>query len=244
VNSWRSVSSRWTCCRRSNSVHRFGLRSIVPKSKRSRSWRSGVLPPKHSPARMLQYSRYDRSCRATSRRRGRRARRRVSAVRSPARRPLRPRRLGRNTGSGVEALIEGDGEQIDEFLNALIANPPPLAHITALHVVERPSTDVSAFTIVASETTGGTQAIPADVALCGDCRRELYDPADRRYRHPSSTAPTAVRAIRSSRACPTTANARRCAGLPCARRAGVNTKIPAAGAFMPNRSLVRTAARD
>jgi len=36
----------------------------------------------------------------------------------------------RNTGSGVEALIEGDGEQIDEFLNALIANPPPLAHIT------------------------------------------------------------------------------------------------------------------
>lgn len=90
----------------------------------------------------------------------------------------------RNTGSGVEALIEGDGEQIDAFLDALIADPPPLAQITALHVVERPSTDVRAFTIVASETTGGTQAIPADVALCGDCRRELYDPADRRYRHP------------------------------------------------------------
>jgi len=174
----------------------------------------------------------------------RRARRRVSAVRSPARRPLRPRRLGAQHRQRRRGVDRRDGEQIDEFLNALIANPPPLAHITALHVVERPSTDVSAFTIVASETTGGTQAIPADVALCGDCRRELYDPADRRYRHPFINCTNCGPRYSIVEGLPYDANARRCAGLPCARRAGVNTKIPAAGAFMPNRSLVRTAARD
>ena len=90
----------------------------------------------------------------------------------------------RNTGSGVEALIEGRGVQIDAFLSELVSAPPPLAQISAFRVNERAATDVRTFTIVASDANGGTQAIPADVAVCHDCRGELYDPADRRYRHP------------------------------------------------------------
>jgi hydrogenase maturation protein HypF len=90
----------------------------------------------------------------------------------------------RNTGSGVEAVIEGGDEQIDAFLYELVSVPPPLSRIDDLRVSERPATDAQAFHIVASDATGGTQAIPADVALCEDCRRELADPADRRYRYP------------------------------------------------------------
>jgi len=224
VNSWRSVSSRWTCCRRSNSVHRFGLRSIVPKSKRSRSWRSGVLPPKHSPARMLQYSRYDRSCRAASRRRGRRA--------SVGFRPFVHRLAGRyglagwvrNTGSGVEALIEGDGEQIDEFLNALIANRRRSRTYRAARG-RAPVDRREQVTIVASETTAERRRFRPTWRYAATAGASYTIPPTAAIATPSSTAPTAVRAIRSSRACPTTANARRCAGLPCARRAGVNTKI-------------------
>jgi hydrogenase maturation protein HypF len=40
------------------------------------------------------------------------------------------------------------------------------------------------FTIAASRPASGTAAIPTDVATCDDCLRELFDPGNRRYRHP------------------------------------------------------------
>jgi len=90
----------------------------------------------------------------------------------------------RNAGTGVEALVEGGNVQIDAFLAALVAAPPPLASITDVRVAEEPAADIHTFAIVASRSSAGIQPIPADVALCSDCRRELDDPADRRYRYP------------------------------------------------------------
>lgn len=89
----------------------------------------------------------------------------------------------RNTGNGVEALIEGDAEGVDAFLSQLVSEPPPLAQITRLRVVEHATTEISTFSIAPSKRNEGTQSIPADVALCEDCRRELYDLTDRRYRY-------------------------------------------------------------
>ncbi len=40
------------------------------------------------------------------------------------------------------------------------------------------------FRIELSAPTARTALIPADVATCDDCLRELFDPADRRYRYP------------------------------------------------------------
>jgi len=72
------------------------------------------------------------------------------------------------------------------FLDALEHQPPPLARIVSIE--QRPLTDPVAdgsFTIL--ESTAGAltnTAIPPDIAICDDCRRELLDPADRRYRYP------------------------------------------------------------
>ena len=44
------------------------------------------------------------------------------------------------------------------------------------------------FRIVENQpVTGATTPIPPDIAVCGDCITELFDPSDRRYRHPFIT---------------------------------------------------------
>jgi hydrogenase maturation protein HypF len=90
----------------------------------------------------------------------------------------------RNAGNGVEALIEGRSEQIEAFLAQLTVQPPPLARIAGVQSSPETPAGLRGFAIVASLNGTGTQPIPADVALCADCRRELHDPSDRRYRYP------------------------------------------------------------
>jgi hydrogenase maturation protein HypF len=82
----------------------------------------------------------------------------------------------------VEA--EGEPERLDAFALALREEAPPLARVQSV-VAERIAArgDV-AFRIAASEATGRSAPIPPDVATCDDCLRELFDPADRRYRYP------------------------------------------------------------
>jgi len=89
----------------------------------------------------------------------------------------------RNGPEGV--VIEAEGAGIDAFLQLLQRELPPLARIDSL--IEAPLAVVGDrdFAIVA--TTPGAAAgaaIPADTAICADCLRELFDPADRRYLHP------------------------------------------------------------
>lgn len=90
----------------------------------------------------------------------------------------------RNAGSGVEAHVEGSDEQIDAFLAQLVQAPPPLAQIADVRSTPAAPHGAHGFAIVASERDAGTQPIPADVALCADCRREMRDPGDRRFGYP------------------------------------------------------------
>ncbi len=91
-----------------------------------------------------------------------------------------------NTDQGV--IIEGHGlaADLDNFIDALTLDAPPLARITAISQRQIPTaTGRQTFTIMDSRNGCATQAmIPADIALCDDCRRELLDPTDRRYRYP------------------------------------------------------------
>jgi hydrogenase maturation protein HypF len=91
----------------------------------------------------------------------------------------------RNTSSGVDIEAEGPAEALASFLEALRAEAPPLAHIDRLLASDIPPSGHEGFAILHSQPQAGAfQPISPDIALCADCRRELFDPADRRYRYP------------------------------------------------------------
>ncbi|MGE5726602.1 MAG: carbamoyltransferase HypF [Acidobacteriota bacterium] len=90
-----------------------------------------------------------------------------------------------NTPAGVMIEVQGAGEAVDDFLTRLPAQSPPLARITAVSVRDLPCNGDRRFEIVASHGQESVRTlISPDVAICADCLRELFDPADRRYRYP------------------------------------------------------------
>jgi hydrogenase maturation protein HypF len=87
-----------------------------------------------------------------------------------------------NDGEGV--LIEAEGSGLDRFAEGLVSSAPPLARVESLIVEAIEPLGETTFRILDSVASGRSAAIPADVATCDDCLRELFDPADRRYRYP------------------------------------------------------------
>ena len=88
-----------------------------------------------------------------------------------------------------EVLVEAQGEPatLDAFAAALISSAPPLArpHVISCQLI--PVRDLRGFEILASASAIASQPdihIPPDYSLCDDCRREMRDPDDRRYRYP------------------------------------------------------------
>ena len=95
-----------------------------------------------------------------------------------------------NDSGAVFLEVQGPGARIDEFRRRLRAEAPPLAAISAIHVVDIDADTLcdSGFRIVESQAVAGaTTPIPPDIAVCDDCIAELFDPNDRRYRHPFVT---------------------------------------------------------
>jgi hydrogenase maturation protein HypF len=98
-----------------------------------------------------------------------------------------------NDSGAVFLEVQGARARVDEFERRLRNEAPPLARIGAVTV-----TDLTAdtacrgeFRIVASQSVTGAHTpktpIPPDVAVCDDCVAELFDPHNRRYRHPFVT---------------------------------------------------------
>ncbi|HEX3268669.1 MAG TPA: carbamoyltransferase HypF [Gaiellaceae bacterium] len=89
-----------------------------------------------------------------------------------------------NDGEGVVIEAEGERGRLEEFAAALADEAPPLARVASVSSEPVPARGEGEFTIAESAVTGRSALIPADVATCDDCLRELFDPADRRYRYP------------------------------------------------------------
>jgi hydrogenase maturation protein HypF len=91
----------------------------------------------------------------------------------------------KNGADGVEIHIEGRESDLEAFARALIAEAPPAARIAATSVHDVPPESQAGFEIRESEPQlRPTVRISPDLATCDACVRELFDPADRRYRYP------------------------------------------------------------
>ena len=90
-----------------------------------------------------------------------------------------------NKGPYVEILAQGTKKQTDIFLELLEKKPPRRAAILKIDVHEiNVDTVYSKFDIIESEKTAGEIFISPDIAICDECKKELFDPKDRRYLHP------------------------------------------------------------
>ena len=90
-----------------------------------------------------------------------------------------------NDGRGVVVEVEGDPGALDAFASSLRQEAPPLARVESLVWRAATPRNERAFVIGPSEPGGSLAALVApDAATCPDCLRELFDPADRRFRYP------------------------------------------------------------
>ncbi|WP_171074075.1 acylphosphatase [Nonomuraea basaltis] len=92
----------------------------------------------------------------------------------------------RNAGGHVVISATGPPARLEAFIAGLKTDRPEAARIRDVLVTPgAPGGDVTGFEIVESETASGvSREIPPDLATCGECLRELFDPANRRYRYP------------------------------------------------------------
>ena len=90
-----------------------------------------------------------------------------------------------NKGPYVEIFAQGTKAQVDGFLEDLEKRPPKRAAILKMnveHLDNNPEFD--GFEIIESEKTKGEIFVSPDIAICDECKEELYDPNNRRYLHP------------------------------------------------------------
>ena len=90
-----------------------------------------------------------------------------------------------NTSRGVEIEVEGEPEALERFIQRIQSDPPPLAKITEIEVVDIQIKGEVEFLIRSSrEEERRSTLISPDISICDDCLVELFDPEDRRYHYP------------------------------------------------------------
>jgi len=92
----------------------------------------------------------------------------------------------RNESSSVRIQIQGPGNALEEFCSRLVSDSPPQARIESIEIRVLPA-DLSEKEFWIASSSGAwakAPVIPADLATCEECRREIFTPSERRYRYP------------------------------------------------------------
>ena len=97
----------------------------------------------------------------------------------------------RNTGGIVTVMASGSEVSLGEFYHRLISEVPTGGFVTSVEVEEIDAAETSelegkGFTIIESnqDNKANLPLIPADIATCENCKKELLNPTNRRYLHP------------------------------------------------------------
>ncbi len=88
-----------------------------------------------------------------------------------------------NVGGIVEIFVEGSRETILAFTEELRNAALPI-FVETLRMEETAPVGGSDFRAIESHGTPQAPLFPADIGICDDCRRELFDSSDRHYRYP------------------------------------------------------------
>ena len=93
-----------------------------------------------------------------------------------------------NDPQGATMEIEGPAGVINDFLDCLPAELPPLARLEKIEQESLEPLGEEGFE-VRSSTLGRREGalVPPDAVLCDDCRQEMEDPEDRRFHYPFTT---------------------------------------------------------
>lgn len=92
-----------------------------------------------------------------------------------------------NTSEDVRIEVQGERSQLEQFVFELQSSAPPLARIESIEVTYHScdGNGYRTFEIRQSISEEGKyQLVSPDIATCGACLREVFDPRDRRYCYP------------------------------------------------------------
>ena len=90
-----------------------------------------------------------------------------------------------NSPQGVFIEVEGGREVLEVFRDRLEHDHPPRAVVQSLEASWLDAAGYQRFEIRESAGIGEVSAlVMPDIAICGDCRQELEDPSNRRFRYP------------------------------------------------------------
>jgi acylphosphatase len=90
-----------------------------------------------------------------------------------------------NSSQGVFVEVEGGRACVEEFVSRIEAEKPPRSSVQNLETSWLDAAGYTGFEIRPSSASGAkTALVLPDIATCGDCLREIFDPRDRRYRYP------------------------------------------------------------
>lgn len=94
-----------------------------------------------------------------------------------------------NTRDSVEIEIQGAPEKVSMYVDHFNSFTPENAVISFFASEQIPAVyEEKIFSIIESRESGPTRfSIPPDIAMCDSCRREFYDPMNRRHLYPFIT---------------------------------------------------------
>ena len=90
-----------------------------------------------------------------------------------------------NKGPYVEIYAQGPEEAVSGFILDIENRPPKRAAILKINVENIENSErYTQFDIIESEKTKGEIFVSPDIAICEECKEEMFDPKNRRFLHP------------------------------------------------------------